>query len=48
MIIVIIHKCVPRWASCHCTVQWSSLGSWGETADTPDPSTAAGEVTSVI
>ena len=30
-----------EWASAHCTVQWSSLGAWGETADTPDPSTAS-------
>ena len=30
-----------EWATAACTVQWSSLGVWGETADSPDPSTAA-------
>ena len=29
------------WATADCIVQWASLGSWGETADSPDPSTAA-------
>ena len=29
------------WATADCTVQWASLGTWGETADSPDPSTAA-------
>ena len=43
LLLLLLLLLLLRWASCHCTVQWSSLGSWGETADTPDPSTAAGE-----
>ena len=29
------------WASSDCVVQWSTLGSWGETADTADPTSCA-------
>ena len=30
-----------EWSSTNCVIQWSTLGTWGETSDTADPTTAA-------